>query len=190
MSTMTSVVRKEYEYTLWPLNIYYRTSQVYWRGKNLLVHKGLTLYLLVSSADSLCKQLELRSGLTKHRTWSESKLFDTLMEILRHENLPRRQRVNRKYLGLNVRKPVFRDLQTTEAQTSMCICAVWPVPLLFVYWKVSYLEVTTSEISISLCSWAGWFEDSHFLKPRRQVSCDVSWPGIPTNEWPWILEMM
>ena len=28
------------------------------------------------------------------------------------------------YLGLDVRKPVFEGLQTTQAQTSLCTCAV------------------------------------------------------------------
>ena len=42
----------------------------------------LTLCLQVSSADSLCKQFGPRSGPTKCRAWSGSKLFDTLMVFL------------------------------------------------------------------------------------------------------------
>ena len=38
----------------------------------------LNLYLLVSSADNLCKQFGPRSGPAKHRARSGSKLFDTL----------------------------------------------------------------------------------------------------------------
>ena len=66
--------------------------------------------LLVSSADDLCKQIGPRSGPTKCRAWSWSKLFDTLMVFLKeffekvqieknqqttkkHEKLPSRQRV-------------------------------------------------------------------------------------------------
>ena len=69
---------------------------------------ALILVLLVSSADNLCKQFRPRSGPTKCRAWSGSKLFETLMEHLkeffkkvdfeknrqttnRHEKLPRRQ---------------------------------------------------------------------------------------------------
>ena len=44
---------------------------------------GLTLCLLVSSADNLCKQFGPRSGLTEHWAWSGSKLFDILMVILK-----------------------------------------------------------------------------------------------------------
>ena len=43
----------------------------------------LALCLLVSSADNLCKQFGSRSGPTKCRAWSGSKLFDTLMIFLK-----------------------------------------------------------------------------------------------------------
>ena len=42
----------------------------------------LTLYLLMSSADIFCKQFGTRLGSTKHRAWSGSKLFDSLMVFL------------------------------------------------------------------------------------------------------------
>ena len=74
----------------------------------------LTLYLLVLSADNLCKQFGPRSGPTKCRAWSESKLFDTLMVFLKeffkiidfeknqqttqkHEKLPSMQKGNMAY---------------------------------------------------------------------------------------------
>ena len=41
------------------------------------------LYLLMSSADNLSKQFRPRSGLTKCRARSGSKLFDTLMVFLK-----------------------------------------------------------------------------------------------------------
>ena len=47
-----------------------------------MVDNELTLYLLVSSADNLCKQFGPRSGLTTCRAWYGSKLFDTLMIFL------------------------------------------------------------------------------------------------------------
>ena len=43
----------------------------------------LTLYLLASSADNFCKQFGPRSGPTKCRALSGSKLFDTLMVFLK-----------------------------------------------------------------------------------------------------------
>ena len=42
----------------------------------------VTVSLLVSSADKLCKQFGSRSGLTKRQTWVGSKMFDTLMSFL------------------------------------------------------------------------------------------------------------
>ena len=44
---------------------------------------ALTLYMLLSSSDSLCKQFEHRSGSTKWRARSGSKLFDVLMVFLK-----------------------------------------------------------------------------------------------------------
>ena len=41
------------------------------------------LWRLLLSADNLCKQFGPRSGLTKRRAWSGSKLFDTLMVFLK-----------------------------------------------------------------------------------------------------------
>ena len=69
---------------------------------------SLALYLLVSSADNLCKQIRPRSGPTKCLAWSGSILFDTQMVFLKelfekvdfeknqqtakkHENFPRGQ---------------------------------------------------------------------------------------------------
>ena len=51
----------------------------------LLRTKALTLYLLMLSADNLCKQFGLRSGPTKCWAWSGSKMFDThtLMVLLK-----------------------------------------------------------------------------------------------------------
>ena len=77
----------------------------------------LTLCLLVSPADNLCKQFGPRSGPTKCQAWSGYKLFDTLMVLLKEffENvdfeknqqtekkralLPSRQRVKKKWSNL------------------------------------------------------------------------------------------
>ena len=53
------------------------------------------------------------------------------------------------YLDLVARKPVFRGLQTTQAQTSLRIRAVWSAPLLFAYWKVSYLDLLRAKFQFS-----------------------------------------
>ena len=43
------------------------------------------------------------------------------------------------HMGLEARKPVFGSLRTTQAQTSLRVRADWSAPLLFAFWKVSYL---------------------------------------------------
>ena len=44
--------------------------------------KRVSLWLQVSSADDLCKQFGPRSGPTKSRAWSGSKLFDYVMTLM------------------------------------------------------------------------------------------------------------
>ena len=52
-------------------------------------------------------------------------------------------------MGLNARKHVFGDLQTTKAQTSLRKRTVWSAPLLFADWKVSIISrLAMSEIPI------------------------------------------
>ena len=75
--------------------IFSQRCLIYNDGNNFLIRKyilsfadldqtqKLTLYLLVSSADNLCKQLGSRSGPTFGRAWSGSKLFDILMVFLK-----------------------------------------------------------------------------------------------------------
>ena len=44
-------------------------------------------------------------------------------------------------MGLNTRKAVFGASRTTKAQTSLRIRADWSAPLLFAFWKVSYVDL-------------------------------------------------
>ena len=53
------------------------------------------------------------------------------------------------HIGLHARKPVFRGLQTAKAQTSLRILAVWSAPLLFAFWKVSYLNLLQAKFKFS-----------------------------------------
>ena len=52
-------------------------------------------------------------------------------------------------MGLDVRKPVFGGLRTTQAQTRLRIRAVWSAPLLFVFWKVSYIYLLHMKFQFS-----------------------------------------
>ena len=65
-------------------------------------------------------------------------------------------------MSLDGRRPVYRGLRTTKAQTSL------PIP------KVSYLTCYKQNFNFlaSLCSWAYWFE-SHFVwNPEDRFSRD------------------
>ena len=68
-------------------------------------------------------------------------------------------------------KPVFGGLRTTKAQTSLRILAEWSAPLLFTYWKESYLNLPPAKFQFlaSLCSWGDWFE-SHFVRNPEILS--------------------
>ena len=69
-------------------------------------------------------------------------------------------------MGLVARKPVFGGLRSTQAQTSLRICAVWSAHLLFAYWKVSYQDLLLA----SLYSLGDWFE-SHFVGNPEDRFC-------------------
>ena len=40
-------------------------------------------------------------------------------------------------------------MRTTKAQTGLCICSVLLAPLLFAYWKVSYLDMVRVKFQFS-----------------------------------------
>ena len=80
------------------------------------------------------------------------------------------------HMGLSVaRKPVFEDLRTTQAQTSLRICSVWSAPFLFTIWKVSYVNLLQVKLQFSrqsVYSWGDWFETSLFRNPEDRFSRD------------------
>ena len=53
-------------------------------------------------------------------------------------------------MGLDARKPVFGGLWTTKAHISLRKCAVWSAPLLFPYWKASYLDLLQARFHYSI----------------------------------------
>ena len=58
-------------------------------------------------------------------------------------------RMAKSYLGLDARKPVFGGLRTTKAQTSRRIHADRSGPLLFAYWKTSYIDLLQAKFHFS-----------------------------------------
>ena len=58
-------------------------TQICLSGLCISTKRGITFCLLVSCADTLCKQFRPRTGPTKCRAWAWSKLFDTLMVFLK-----------------------------------------------------------------------------------------------------------
>ena len=68
------------EYTGWSsFTLYLSTSDLSYLESG----KKLTLNLPVSSADNFCKLFGARSGPTTCRAWSDSKLFNALMVVLK-----------------------------------------------------------------------------------------------------------
>ena len=68
-------------------------------------------------------------------------------------------------MGLVAKKPVFRGLRTTQAQTSLSIHAFQLAPLLFIFWKVG----------------GDWFETCFVRNPEDRFSPDVA-QIVPANE--------
>ena len=60
----------------------------------ICTHCCFNSLLLVSPADNICEQFGPKSGLTKHLTRSGSKLFDTLIIVLK--NISKQVIVNKK----------------------------------------------------------------------------------------------
>ena len=77
-------------------------------------------------------------------------------------------------MGRDTRKPLFGGLRTTQAQTSLLMPAVWSVPLLFAFWKVSYVNLLQVKFNFlaSLCSWGDWFETqkTSFIASKPRLS--------------------
>ena len=91
------------------------------------------------------------------------------------------------YMGLLVTKPVFGGLRTTKVQTSLRIGADWSAPLLFAYWKVSYLNLLQANFNIlaSLWRWREWFESRFNVNPEDRFCCDkahmISQEPVPVD---------
>ena len=58
-------------------------------------------------------------------------------------------RAKLEHMGLDARKPVFEGLRKTKALTSLRIRTDWSAtPLLFAYWKVSYLNLLQAKFQV------------------------------------------
>ena len=79
-------------------------------------------------------------------------------------------------MGLDGRKPVFRGLRTTHAQSSLRISTVWSAPKVVIrFYENTIYRLATEEISIFLAShysWGDWFETSFVGKSEDRFSCD------------------
>ena len=95
-----------------------------------MVNMDFTLYLLVSSSDNLCKQFGPRSGPTKCRAWSGSKLFDTLMVFIKEffikvdfEKISRRQKSMQNIPACRVKVHSARVLNSNSPTS--CVLFGW-----------------------------------------------------------------
>ena len=77
------------------------------------------------------------------------------------------------HMGLDVRKPVFGGLWTTQAQTSLRIHAVWSAPLLFAFWKVLYVNLLQVKFqsALKLACWKPWRQ---VLSRQGPYYCDAT----------------
>ena len=73
-------------------------------------------------------------------------------------------------MSIDASKPVFGGLRTAKAQTSLRIPSVWSAPLLFAYWKVSYLNLLQPKFQFlaRLFSWAGLNEHDLVGNPKNR----------------------
>ena len=71
------------------------------------------------------------------REKSYLQIYKSIQEFI----LPHNHIIYQQHMGLDARKAVFGDEQTTKAQTSVRIRAVWWAPLLFAFEKVSYVNL-------------------------------------------------
>ena len=67
-----------------------------------------------------------------------------VMKLLHQDHLG----LDANKMATRAKKPVFGGLQTTQAQTSLYIRAVWSVPLLFWCLESIICELAAGEISI------------------------------------------
>ena len=90
-------------------------------------------FTFITSCGALNLYSPANGSLKTHQIHVYSTLrYTTTIWALRRENLT-----------------VFGGLQTTQAQTSLRIRAVWSAPLLYAYWKVSYLDLLQAKFQFS-----------------------------------------
>ena len=90
--------------------------------QNVIINSFLHKWRLLSSADNLCKQFGPRSGKTKCRAWSRSKLLDTQMVFLKDffeknpqttknmQNYPTRKGLSANVFCLQLQTPLHRQI--------------------------------------------------------------------------------
>ena len=156
----------------------------------------LTHYLLhvVSSADNLCKQFWSRSGSTKCRAWSGSRLFDTLMVFLKEffekvdvEKNSRRQKVckitqnNRIFLTC-ILNSLDHD-KTAQCKSTFATKASKKTTL---YWKL-FCILGNFSFFFFVC-W--FFSKSAFSKilPGMPWECQTVWTTVRPDLGPNFLQ--
>ena len=122
---------------------------------------SLTFYLLVSSANNLCKQFGPRSGPTICRAWSGSKLFDTLTVFKKVDfenvNISRQQKSMKNYPVVN---SFFQGHTTGQWERSGSV-----VECLTRNWRAAGSSLTGITV---LCPWATHINPSLILvQPRK-----------------------
>ena len=112
--------------------------------KRLLFLKLLTLCLTMSSADNLCNRFVPRSGPTTCRSWSWSKLFDTLMVFLEKNDFEKIRRLQKRKVNYQVGKELhvnwflFMKLMENKAEIISCNMMYVHLQCIFLYDKAVF----------------------------------------------------
>ena len=117
--------------------------------KTIAVH-----YLLVASAANICKEFGPRSGLTKCRAWSRSKLFDTLIVFLKEffekvnfeKPISRRQKSMKNYPVCKKIKQTYQSMVKIQTKTHACTCRATKCSYIKMCWWRTERVITQSDI--------------------------------------------
>ena len=128
------------------------------------------------SADNLCKQFGSRSGPTKCRAWSGSKLFDTLMVFLKEffekEDFEKNQKTTQKHTKLpSMTWRQFTTRINLKASCEMCSrrhlkdC----IASFTACWAISCAFLSSADF---------FFKINFFEKKIRKTECQTVWIQI------------
>ena len=98
----------------------------------------------MSSADNICKQFGSRSGPTKRRASSGSKLFDTLMIFLKEFTKKLILKISRRHKSMNISQRQSSNIAQWD------YCNIWDTSFLLVFECLWAVETVSSLVELSM----------------------------------------